>query len=57
MKTDQPIWLDADFDCLNVPIDDPEQKTLFVSKLTGVNYYTVEQSILRKLKIRKTCMF
>ena len=31
VKTDSPIPIDADFECLNMTKDDPDQKTLFVS--------------------------
>ena len=27
MKIDPPMWIDADFECSNVPVDDPPQRS------------------------------
>ena len=40
-----PIWIDAHFESLNIPVDGPHQKTLFVSKPVGVCYNIVKSHI------------
>ena len=37
MKIDSSTWIAACFECINIPVDDREQITLFVSKLTAVS--------------------
>ena len=36
LKKDPPIWIDADFERLKKPTDDPHQTTMFKSKPIGV---------------------
>ena len=38
MKIDPPMWIAADFECRNIPVDDPQRKTLFVNKPMVVGY-------------------
>ena len=38
MKIDLLLWIDAEFECLNIPINDPNQETLFVDKPIAVGY-------------------
>ena len=42
------LWIDAAFESLNKPMDNPDQKTLFESKLISVTY-----SIVRKRNFDK----
>ena len=32
MKIDPPMWVDANFECMNQPVDDPQQKTFLQKK-------------------------
>ena len=36
MKTDPAVWIAYDSECLNIPVDDPQCKTVFTHKPTGV---------------------
>ena len=54
MKIDPPIWITADFDCSNKPVNDPQRKTLFINKPVEVGYNIVKKSILWKPKIGTT---
>ena len=29
MKLDPPMWIDADFECMNNPVDDPHQNIVY----------------------------
>ena len=46
LKLDPPMWIDADFECMIIPVDDPHQKALIVNKLVGVSYNISKEPIL-----------
>ena len=43
IKIDLSIWIDADFECMNFPINDPQRKALFVKKPIGVGFNIVKE--------------
>ena len=46
MKIDPTTWKDADFQCLNLTVDDPHQKIMFFHKNIAVGYNIVKIPIL-----------
>ena len=48
MKTDPPMRIDADFECMNMSVDDPQQKTLYINKPIGVGYNIFGNPNLKK---------
>ena len=51
VKKDSKLWIAADFECINIATDDPQQKAEFVSKPTGVDYKTVKNPCYENLKL------
>ena len=49
MKTDREMLIDADFENLNTPVEDPQRKILFMNKRTGVGY-----TMIKKIRIMST---
>ena len=37
-KSDPPMQIDDDFECLNIPVDDQHRRTLYINKQIGVGY-------------------
>ena len=46
MKTDLPKWRGTDLECMKIPADDPQQKTLLVNKPIAVDYKIIKNHIL-----------
>ena len=44
MKIDPPMWMAADFECMNIPINHYDHVTekLFISKPVAIGYNTVK---------------
>ena len=54
MRTDPSKWIIApDFECKNVPVDDPQRKTLFMNKPVEVGYNIVKKPNHENLKMEK----
>ena len=39
---DTPFWTDADFESMNIPVHDPQRKTIFTQKPKVVRYNIVK---------------
>ena len=56
IKTDPPTWITTDFECRNIPIDDPQRKTMFIiNKPVGVGYNIVKNPFYGGLKSDVRC--
>ena len=45
------MWMAADFECMNILVDDSPQKTLFINKPVAVGYNIVKNSFYDSLKL------
>ena len=52
VKLDLTIWIAADFECMNIPIEDPQRKTLYLNELVEVRCNTVKTPNYKKLNLR-----
>ena len=59
MKIDPPMWIAADFECMNLPINDNDNDNvtdkLFVSKPVAIGYNIVKNSDYNNLNLEKDC--
>ena len=57
MKVDPPMWIAADFECMNIPINDNENGNvtdkLFVSKPNAISYIIVKNPDYENLNLKK----
>ena len=57
MKIDPPIWIAADFECMNIPINDNDNDNikdkLFVNKPVAIGYNIVKNSYYENLNLEK----
>ena len=53
MEMDLPIWINSGFECMNIPIDDPHQTTLLLSKRVRLGYNIVYCPHYDNLKLEK----
>ena len=45
MKTEPPIWIAAEFEIKNSPVDDAQRKTLCINKPVAIGYNIDEKPI------------
>ena len=59
MKIDPPMWIAADFECMNIPINDNDNDNvtdkLFVSKPVEIGYNIVKNPDCDNLNLEKEC--
>ena len=55
MKIDPPMWIAADFECMNIPINDNDNVTdrLFINKPVAIGYNIVKNSYYENLNLEK----
>ena len=53
MKTDPLIWIEANFECMNMSLDDPHQKTLHIKKPTGIGNNIINYPYYENKKLGK----
>ena len=53
IKIDPPMWIAADFACMNIPINDDVADKLFVNKPVAIGYIRVENPDYEKLNLKK----
>ena len=57
MKIDPPMWIAADFECMNIPINDINNDNvtdkLFVSKPVAIEYHIVKNSDYDNINLEK----
>ena len=54
MKKEPQMWIAADFECGNKPVNEPHWKTLLSNKPIGVCYKTLKKNNFCKFKFGKT---
>ena len=53
MKTDPLMWIDADIESINIPVNEPHRNTFFIKKPRRISYNEVKKNILKNGKCRK----
>ena len=53
IKTGPTILINADFDSMNIPKDDPQRQTMYINKPIGLDYNTVKNPCYEKQKFDK----
>ena len=56
MKIDQPMWMVADFECMNVPVESNNNNfrdKLFLDKPVAIGYYVVKNPNYENLNVEK----